>query len=525
MKNFVIHLEKRRGLITILIFIQFISTISSLVLPYMNGRFLDLLIATINVDFLIKYALLIIGIGVLSIIVTYIYSVLNIKVKNNISFEINLDIINHLHKIELRKFENYNITYLTQRISDDSTTITGFFFDNILVVIMNILQVIILSIMLFKINISIYITMICFIPVYILIYIILKEPLFKSHMRYKERQNIFFDKLNNQFLLNREMKVHAIFSRAERKLRKEYKKFFESIQTLAKISCLYMSLDSMICLLFQATTLLIGGVQVIKGKISLGEFSILNIYFSSTINIIKYFFEFAKNFQEFKVSLRRMDELLDIPIEQNGNVVVNTLDSLEFVSNVEDILLKKGTFYAICGRNGTGKTTLLYYLTGILPCDVAKIKYNDFLLEHLNLYDLREKSISFMLQNEKTTTEKVKDFLFYNLEIYTIFDFNKQIWESDLKEFSICKEFNIFNLLDTAMNNISDGERQMVILIKTLVKKAEVYILDEPTSNLNQVFVERLAVYINKKKKNKIFIVVSHDNNILSQADKIISLN
>ena len=82
-------LKIRRYLLVTILVIQFISVILSTLLPYMNGMFVDMLIDIKNVEEVIKYAITIAGVGIISLFLSYIYNLKIMKVKNNISFEIN----------------------------------------------------------------------------------------------------------------------------------------------------------------------------------------------------------------------------------------------------------------------------------------------------------------------------------------------------------------------------------------------------------------------------------------------------
>ena len=94
-------LKIRRYLLVTILVIQFISVILSTLLPYMNGMFVDMLIDIKNVEEVIKYAITIAGVGIISLFLSYIYNLKIMKVKNNISFEINSRGILHLQKIPL----------------------------------------------------------------------------------------------------------------------------------------------------------------------------------------------------------------------------------------------------------------------------------------------------------------------------------------------------------------------------------------------------------------------------------------
>lgn len=143
-------LKIRRYLLVTILVIQFISVILSTLLPYMNGMFVDMLIDIKNVEEVIKYAITIAGVGIISLFLSYIYNLKIMKVKNNISFEINSRGILHLQKIPLEI--EYEPTYMTQRLNSDSRIVVDFFFDKIITATIN------LFVMFFLISLLFYLS-------------------------------------------------------------------------------------------------------------------------------------------------------------------------------------------------------------------------------------------------------------------------------------------------------------------------------------------------------------------------------
>ncbi len=518
------ELEKRKKSVFTLIMIHFTTMILSVLLPLLNGNFLDLLISDIAVVELLRYALIIIVIGVISSLFAYIYNVLSIRLKNRIAFEINLNVINHMHKIGLRKFEEYNISYLNQRVNADATTISDFFFDNFLVVAMNVIQFFVLIYILVRIKIIFFLIILLFIPIYIFLYAWLKKPLYSNGSKYKEEQNIFFDKLNEQFELNKEIKIHSDIETQEIDVRKQYEYFVHSLIKLTKISSLFNSLDGIICLVFQAISLLVGGLMVIENWITLGEYSILSLYFTNILGIIKYFFSFGKTYQDFKISVNRMNDLLLIQEECDGKNNINNFNSITVTYNNKKYKFEKGKLNIICGKNGIGKTTLLYILTGILQNPESQVCFEDTPSSVINMYEIRKKNVSFMVQNEKTGNVKVKDYLYRSLEINSKEELEKIIDEKNLRYVFCNARFNLYDYLGKSLGGISDGERQIIILFKTLAKECNALLLDEPSSNLSLSFTAQIIDYLKSIMDKKIVVIVSHENAFIENADYVIEV-
>ena len=81
-------LKKRKNFLMIIVVVQLLSVILSTLLPYMNGMFVDMLIKVTNIEKIIKYSIMIAGLGILSLCFSYIYNLKIMKIKN-CTFRIN----------------------------------------------------------------------------------------------------------------------------------------------------------------------------------------------------------------------------------------------------------------------------------------------------------------------------------------------------------------------------------------------------------------------------------------------------
>ena len=505
-----IELKNKKMAIVLLVLIQLISVCVNSLIPILSGNFLNLLISGIKKDGIIKYSGLIIIIGTLGTVLAYLYEIASVKAKNNVSFKLNKYVIDYIQKIPIRKFEEYNPVYLNQRVNSDSAVVGGFFFDNILLAIVNGLQLLLIFIIIVTMKITVlYIILLC-IFVYSIVYEIVFKSLYVYGKRYKEEQNIFFNSMNENYELSREIRAHSLYENISIKLVESYRQFFDSLFKYTKVSALFMSLDSLVSLIFQAIIFLYGGFQVIDGNLSIGEFSIMSIFFSSTIAIIKYFFQWGKEYQEYKVSVDRMNQLLLIEQEENGTVSIDKIDKIQIKLRGKYIDIDRNGIYVVRGANGSGKTTLIYKIIGLLYSEDT-VKINDKNINSIDIYALRRK-VDIMLQNERLPNTSVEGYLNLN------FEFVEHIMNKFCFDKLIClKDIWHKNILE-----MSDGERQFVVYIKTIMGKNEILILDEPSSDMSVESINLLMRSLNMLKYEKKVILITHNKQLYEMADSII---
>lgn len=138
----------------------------------------------------------------------------------------------------------------------------------------------------------------------------------------------------------------------------------------------------------------------------------------------------------------------------------------------------------ICGANGCGKTTFLKIISGIIKGYEGKIDIFDKNIKDYKKKELAE-LISFVPSEVNTPFEfRVMDILLMGrlprlkfLDSYSEADFNKI--------FDIADKIGIRSILNRNFNNLSNGERQLILVAQALIQESLVILMDEPTSHLD----------------------------------------
>ena len=256
--------------------------------------------------------------------------------------------------------------------------------------------------------------------------------------------------------------------------------------------------------MFQIVVFLYGGKLVIQNNMTIGEFTMINSYFSMILETIKYYFELGQAYQVMKISKNRLQELLEIPVEINGRKLVSKVTKLE-VKNVNyyfndkrvynkklNFAINKSGIYGLVGKNGAGKTTLINILVGINNANIiGEVYINNLNTKDIDMYNLRQYNFSIMLQGINSIDITVEDYI---SKYITDAKINELKHDGKCKDIFFSKLFNLDNLMNKKICEVSSGERQMVQLFTKIYKNADVYIFDEPTSNVHPLLVEHIWV-------------------------------
>lgn len=188
----------------------------------------------------------------------------------------------------------------------------------------------------------------------------------------------------------------------------------------------------------------------------------------------------------------------------------------DFSVNREEDLL-------IIGNSGTGKTTLLHLLSGLLKIQKGSVKIGDSELAILGqgqLDHFRGKNIGLVFQQPKfissiSVLENIKAAQFFGIG---------KVNEQEASNLLI--ELGIGDKAKKSTNELSGGERQRLAIARALAAKPKMVLADEPTSSLDDENAELVYGLLHREavKNRASLIVVSHDQRLKSKFENIVAL-
>lgn len=505
-----------------------LSSAISIILPLISGNFIDDLTNAENTLFILDFLMYFGCLGLISIITRYLLTIIYSSIQSKIAFMVSCDIIEHIQKISILKTLNIDETYMSERVNNDSNSITIFIistFQNIIGHIMTIFSPIIF---IFVFDIKLGIGIIFSIILYYIIYLKFKRPLYETNKTLIEEKSRFFSKFNEQISNVKFIKTNSLYKEFIKRINNAFDSLYKIIIKSQKLNALFLGSDSIIKLISQILIYIYGGLLVYYKKITLGQFMIVYSYYMMIINSSKYFFMLGKNTQENLASLARLKEIKALKVDTNGSENILDIKTIE-VSNLEfsyngidfinyhDITFEKGHTYAILGDNGSGKTTFINLIIGLFSSYRGDVKYNDITIKNLDMIDIRKKLISIVEQDPVLLSGSIYD----NISLLNSYEIDKARLKYISKLLSadkfVCEKFD--DRSENILNKLSGGEQQKIALIRAFTKKPKLVILDEPTSALDSDSTNNFIEYINDNKKEYIIIIITHDSYIASKCD------
>lgn len=171
--------------------------------------------------------------------------------------------------------------------------------------------------------------------------------------------------------------------------------------------------------------------------------------------------------------------------------------------------VETGTLFAVVGGNGTGKSTMLKSISGIVKPYRGKIFIQGKRLDKYKSQELFTNCLAMLPQNpqslfvKKTVREDLAEMLSFT---------HMHGEELEEKILAVAKECDVTELLDAHPYDLSGGEQQRAALAKVLLCNPKVLILDEPTKGIDNFFKLRLAEILKRLTGRGVTILmVSHD--------------
>lgn len=328
---------------------------------------------------------------------------------------------------------------------------------------------------------------------------------------------------------------------AERKVNREteikFVRLLRSIFDLTWMSNLQSSLKIFIELVGGIVILWIGGVSVINGEMTIGSLITFNSLLTYFLDPVKNLINLQPQMQTAVVAADRLGEILDLEAEKTdveyrklsptslaGDIEIKNLNFRYGTRKLvlEDINLKieKGQKIAFVGESGSGKTTLSKLLLHLYAPESGDILINENNIEDIRLETLREK-IAYIPQETFLFSGSIFENLTLGLDDATMDDIIEASKMAQAHDFINELPLRYETRMEENGTNLSGGQRQRLAIARAMLKKPDILILDEATSNLDAITERALDKTIHEFAKDMTTIFIAHRLSTIKNSDKI----
>jgi len=531
----------------VLVFVVMLfSIVYDLVSPLLVGRVEKLVAEDFELSQLYSIVAVYVGILLVSVVCTYLQSMILQKTGQKILSALRQDLFTHIESLSHEQLNNIPVGKLVTRVSNDTNAIS-YLFTNVLVTLLKNTFVLfgVLGAMLL-LNYALTLMILCFVPV-----LVLCTMIFRKFSRTVHRNVSTATTDINTFLSENlsGMKITQSFNREEQK----YKEFLERsrrhqqarygrmfVFSIFRPTVYLLNISCVLCLLYLGArgyikeTTFLG--QTVDSAIVVSFYMYISKFFNPIQALAEQFDALQKSFASAEKIFTIMDMIPQVVDEEDAIELEHLEGRIEFKDvwfayKPDEWVLKGVSFVveprqtvAFVGATGSGKTTILSLICRNYDIQKGQILIDGIDIKRIKIASLR-RHFGQMLQDVFLFSGTIRSNITLGLEHVT----DEQILEA-------CRYVNAHSFigklekgLDEEVrergNNFSSGQRQLLSFARTILHEPSVMILDEATANIDTETEVLIQDSLEKLKSVGTMLIVAHRLSTIQHADNIILLS
>ena len=461
--------------------------------------------------------------------------ILENRILNKFTYSIRQDIFKKIFGAPFAYIEKKHIGELKMRMIDDVDSLGNFIKEQIVNYISSTLTIIAIGYISFKISLCMTIACLTIIPFVYLINYWISVGTKKINEEIRIVNSEYYTSTYNTLQFWREIKTQN----SEKDFIKRFKVYRSA---LAKLGIKYIRYwaysevfkDFKVNYLTKVFVYIIGTIFVVKQEISVGTLILFSEYYTilftalddlnmkrTALNINEPYYK--RIFSTFSFPKENVEKRQISKFSNNitiRNLNFSYIDKRPVLKNI-NLKIDKGTYVAVVGKTGCGKTTLIKLLLGLYKPNAGSILYDDININELNLKGLYG-LIGIVMQDNFLFNMSIRE----NLLLA-----NENASELDL--INACKKANIYDFIMSLPEKfeskigehgvkLSGGQRQRISIAAALLKNPKLLIFDEATSSLDKSSEDVINDFIDEISKDLTVIVVTHKLETAIKAQKVI---
>ncbi|MCB4974476.1 ABC transporter ATP-binding protein/permease [Streptococcus mutans] len=544
------YLKTYKGSLFLAIFLKILSSVMNVLEPFILGLVMTELTANLidmargvqgahlNISYITMILFLYFLRGLLYSIGSYGSNYFMTNAVQKSIYDLRHDLSEKINKIPVSYFDKHQFGDMLGRFTNDVETVSNALQQSFLQIINAFLTIILVVVMVLCLNLTLAaIILVCIPLTYVSSHFILR----KSQPYFKKQANALGDM--NSFVQENLTGFNVIKLYGREEISAEtFRTITENLRDVgfkaSFISGIMMPVLNAISDLAYLIVALVGGLQVLAGRLTIGNMQAFVQYIWQVNQPIQTITQLSSVLQSAKSSLERIFEVLDETDEVNQvkeklehdltgqvtfhNVAFQYTEDKPLIRHF-DLDVKPGQMIAVVGPTGAGKTTLINLLMRFYDVTQGAITVDNHDIRNLSRQEYR-KQFGMVLQDAWLYEGTIKDNLrFGNLQA------------SDEEIVEAAKAANVDHFIRTLpdgynmevnqeSNNISLGQKQLLTIARALLADPKILILDEATSSVDTRLELLIQKAMSKLMEGRTSFVIAHRLSTIQEADKILVL-
>lgn len=528
-----------RRLVLVLLLSAF-STALSLYLPLLSREFFDRALIGRDLATLIRVAVLFTAVAAASFVVNVVSGLRYTRVSADILFDMRLQMYRHLQRLSPRFHARTRIGDVMSRINNDVGEIQRIAAETALAWVGNVLFLCGTIAMLAWLDVRLFLVTMATAPIGLWLL-----------TRYRTRLEAEITTLRQRsadigsFLIETLQAVRLVVTsnaqeREVGRFRERNTAFIRALMSMQRLTYLSGGLPGLILSGGTGLVFIYGGLRVIRGEITVGTFVAFMAYQTRFLPPLQALMGMYANLATVRVSLRRVSQILDEPIEVEEASAAVALPSVRGDVAFEDVTLsfdrgapaldhlsfsiRAGEVLAIVGRSGSGKSTIADLLLRLLDPDAGVVRIDGHDLRTVRLGDLR-RHVALVDQEPCMFHATIAENIRYARPDASDDEVAAAAHQAALDGFIERLPDRLATVVGERGMALSAGERQRIAVARAFLANPSILILDEPSAALDPESERQVADGYEAVMRGRTTIVITHRPELARRADRVLELD
>ena len=466
----------------------------------------------------------------------YTYERLWRNLAQNIQHNLRLDAYGHLQELELAYFEERNTGLLLSILNDDINQLEHFLDVGANEILQVMTTVVIVGAMFFIVTPGTAWMAMLPIPFILWGSITFQKLLAPRYADVREKVGLLNSRLSTNLSGITTIKSFTTEAYELDRLRQESQAYRKSNLKAITFSSAFVPLIRMVILIGFTAILLYGGMEVVDGKLAVGNYSVLVFLTQRLLWPLTKLGQTLDLYQRSMASTNRVMKLLDTPLTiHSGTIALPTgtvkgkieLNNVNFAYQEGYPIIKNlslnipaGNRIGVVGSTGSGKSTLVKLLLRLYEIDHGEISLDDINIQDIYLGDLR-KSIGLVSQDVFLFHGTVKENIAYGNNNASYREIIEAAKIAEAHEFIEQLPQGYDTIVGERGQKLSGGQRQRIAIARAILKDPPILILDEATSAVDNETEAAIARSLEKITAQRTTIAIAHRLSTIRHSDCI----
>ena len=536
--SFLPILINQKGLITNIILATALVTLINIVGSYYLQSIIDTYVPNQTSSTLSIISICLVIVYALQQILSFAQDYLLIVLGQRLSIDVILSYIKHVFHLPMSFFATRRTGEIVSRFTDANSIIDALA-STIISIFLDISTVLIISIILFLQNSSLFFISLLVLPIYAVIIFAFMKPFEKMNRNTMEANATLSSSVIEDINGIETIKSLASEKICYQKIDREFVDYLKRSFTYSRAESQQKALKKLAQLSLNVCVLWIGANFVMDGKMSLGQLITYNTLLYYFTNPLENIINLQSKLQTAQVANSRLNEVYLVKSEFEEQKMVEDLSTIQgdmtfkgihykydygqdILSDI-NLTIKQGSKIALVGVSGSGKSTLAKMMVNFYNPSQGEIRLGDLNLNHIDKKSLRQ-HINYLPQQPYVFNGTILENLLLGAkEGTTREDILRAVELAEIREDIERMPLNYQTELTSDGTGISGGQRQRIALARALLTDASILILDEATSSLDILTEKRIVN--NLMNLDKTLISIAHRLTIAERVEKVVVLD